>query len=226
MIEGLRSRPALAKRRNRRESLVSIRLYVEGGGDHNKALQTECRRGFSEFIKKAGLEGRMPRVVACGGRRQAYDRFKTALEVAETGNVPLLLVDSEESVTERSPWDQVRLRAGDQWERPPTATDDQIHFMVQTMEAWFHADKDALRKYFGGEFQVAALAQRAEIENIPKASLLSGLRAATQNSQKGEYTKGEHSFRILALIDPMKVRDASPAHAGRFLSTLQGMCRR
>jgi len=204
---------------------VSVRLYVEGGGDHNKALQTECRRGFSEFIKNAGFEGRMPRIVACGGKRQTYERFKTAHQDSETGSV-LLLVDSEELVTERDPWDHVRLRPEDRWERPPAATEDQIHFMVQAMEAWFHADKDALRKYFGAEFRVSALAQRADIENISKASLLSGLRAATQHCQKGEYTKGEHSFRVLVLIDPMKVRDASPAHGGRFLSALDRMCRR
>jgi hypothetical protein len=57
---------------------VSFKLYVEGGGDRNKALQTECRRGFSEFLSKAGLKGRMPRIVACGGRTQTYDSFRTA----------------------------------------------------------------------------------------------------------------------------------------------------
>lgn len=45
---------------------MSVKVYVEGGGDHNKALQTQWRKGFSEFFLRAGLEGRMPAVVACG----------------------------------------------------------------------------------------------------------------------------------------------------------------
>lgn len=57
---------------------MTVKVFVEGGGDKNKALDTQCRRGFSEFIRKAGLQGRMPRVVACGGRRAAFDRFCTA----------------------------------------------------------------------------------------------------------------------------------------------------
>jgi hypothetical protein len=77
MVKGLWSRATLAPWRNRRESLVTVKVYVEGGGDHNKALQTRCRRGFSEFLRKSGLVGRMPRIVACGWRRQAYQSFRT-----------------------------------------------------------------------------------------------------------------------------------------------------
>ena len=50
--------------------MVELHLYVEGGGD-SKVLRTACRRGFSEFLAKAGLQGHMPRIVACGGRSQA-----------------------------------------------------------------------------------------------------------------------------------------------------------
>ena len=204
---------------------MNVRLYVEGGGDHNKALQTQCRRGFSEFIKKAGLEGRMPRVVACGGRHQAYDSFCTAH--AESGNVsaPVLLVDSEEPVSALDPWEHVRGRPGDGWERPQGASEDQLHFMVQAMEAWFHADKDTVAEYFGQEFRLAALSPRGDIENIPKADLFSGLRQATGCCQKGEYSKGGHSFQILARIDPARIRAASPKHADRFLDVLNRLLR-
>ena len=92
---------------------MNVKIYVEGGGDHNKALQTHCCRGFSEFFRKAGLEGRMPRVVACGGRRRAYDRFRTSHENAGKDDLPIPLVDSEAPVTEADPWEHVRLRAGD-----------------------------------------------------------------------------------------------------------------
>ncbi len=62
---------------------MSIKIYVEGGGDTN-ALKTKCRQGFSEFFRKAGLEGRMPRVVSSGGRQAAFkDRGKEPMREQE-----------------------------------------------------------------------------------------------------------------------------------------------
>ena len=202
---------------------MTVKVYVEGGGDHNKALETECRRGFPEFFRKAGLENRMPRVVRCGGRRQAYERFRTAHENASGDEFPILLVDSEEPVVESSPWEHVRLRPGDQWARPAGASEDRIHLMVQAMEAWFHADQEALRDYYGQSFRIASLSQRPEVEGIPKADLFAGLQRATKDCQKGEYYEGEHSFQILARIDPAKVRAASP-FAYRLLRILERTC--
>ena len=99
--------------------MVSVKIYVEGGGD-SKALKTACRRGFQSFIKKAGLQGRMPRVVACGSRRNAYESFKTAHAGQDT--TVLLLVDAEGPVTAESPWQHLEICDG--WERPDHATDD------------------------------------------------------------------------------------------------------
>ena len=95
--------------------------------------------------------------------------------------------------------------------------------MVQAMEAWFHADKKAVQEYYKQGFRAAALSQRLDIENIPKADLFAGMLRATKDCQKGEYSKGEHSFQILARIDPGKVR-ASSRFAERLLSVLDRMC--
>jgi len=165
----------------------------------------------------------MPRVVRCGGRQQAYEKFRTSHENAGGDDFPILLVDSEAPVVESSPWEHVRLRPGDGWARPQGASEDQIHLMVQAMEAWFHADKDTLREYYGQAFRTAGLSQRPDIENIPKADLFAGLQRATQDCQKGEYAKGEHSFQILARIDPARVRSSS-AFAERFLNVLDRTC--
>lgn len=73
---------------------MTVKIYVEGGGSHNKALQTQCRRGSPEFLRKAGLEGRMPRIVPCGARRHAYDSFKISLQTARQNELPVLLADS------------------------------------------------------------------------------------------------------------------------------------
>jgi len=204
---------------------VNVRIYVEGGGEHNKARDTECRRGFREFFRKAGLEGRMPKVVACGGRGGAYDSFRTSHENAGNDDFPILLVDSEAPVAGVDPWEHVRLRTGDEWQRPAGASPDQLHLMVQAMEAWFHADKEKVHEYYGQGFRLAALSPRPDIDNIPKADLFAGMKSATKACPtKGEYSKGGHSFEILALIDPAKVRASSPVHAGRLLNALDRIC--
>ena len=100
-----------------------------------------------------------------------------------------------------------------------------MHMMVQAMEAWFHADRDALRDYYGQGFRMAWLSPRPDIEAIPKVDLFGGLKRATKDCQlKGEYSKGGHSFQILALIDPAKVRAASP-FADRLLRVLDTFTR-
>ncbi|MCC7341722.1 MAG: DUF4276 family protein [Bryobacterales bacterium] len=203
---------------------MTVKLFVEGGGDRNKALDTECRRGFSEFIRKAGLEGRMPRVVACGGRNAAFDRFCTAFEKRAPGEIVLLLVDSEERPLSESSWSHVQQRKGDGWAPPSGASGEHLHFMVQAMEAWFFADPDSLASYFGKGFRPAALSRRANIEDIPKSELESSLAAATKDTIKGPYSKGDHSFAILSRLDPAKVSTASPGHAGIFLDLLRSVC--
>ena len=165
----------------------------------------------------------MPRVVACGGRHRAYEGFRNSHENSGPDGFPILLVDSEAPVMSK-PWDHVRLREGDGWERPAGASDDQIHFMVQGMEAWFHADKAELQRYYGQGFRPGALSPRLDIDNIPKSDLFAGLQGATRDCQKGEYSKGEDSFQLLARIDPLKVRTSSPAHAERLLSVLNRVC--
>jgi len=52
------------------------RLYLEGG--ESKDDKIRCREAFSKLLEKAGFEGRMPRLSACGGRESAFDSFRTA----------------------------------------------------------------------------------------------------------------------------------------------------
>lgn len=58
--------------------MVSVKLYVEGGGNTSD-LKAKCRKGFRELLEKSGFRGRLPRVVACGPRESAFDRFKSAI---------------------------------------------------------------------------------------------------------------------------------------------------
>ncbi len=196
---------------------MTVRLYVEGGGE-SETLHSRCREGFRGFLGRAGFRGCMPRVVACGGRRAAYDRFKMA---CESGEVAMLLIDSEECVSTSSPWEYLANRSEDKFTIPQNSSDGYCHLMVVCMESWFLADKEALASFFGQGFNPNALPQNTDIEAISKKDIFNGLQRATSHCQtKAPYGKGEHSFKILALISPDRVSNASP-WAKRFLDKLQ-----
>ena len=197
--------------------MVSVRLYVEGGGDRAE-LKTACRKGFSRFIEKAGLQGRMPRIVACGSRGDAYDSFKTAH--AHEDGTAMFLVDAEGPVEEaQGPWQHLEIRDG--WQRPDAATDEQCHLMVQVMESWFLADVDALALFYGGDFRRQALPANPNVEQVAKQDVLDRLEQSTHDTGKGHYSKGKHSFELLATLNPAKVREAS-AYADRLILALEG----
>ena len=202
---------------------MNVKIYVEGGGD-NKALKTLCRKGFRQFFERAGLQGRMPRIIACGSRDDAYSSFMTAAANAGENDFPMLLVDSEEEVTEDQPWKH--LQARDDWRRPELAGNDQAHLMVQCMESWFLADRQCLAKYFGDGFTEKPLPGNRNIEEVAKAKVFEALEMSTRKTKtKGEYGKGKHSFEILGELDPEKVRAASK-HADNLLVTLDEKCQR
>lgn len=203
-----------------------VKLYVEGGGD-TAALKTACREGFTTFVTKAGLKNR-PRIVACGSRRDAFDSFCTAIA---SGDEAILLVDSEAAVIVQNqqgqpdswqPWAHLKTRAGDGWDKPAGTTDTQCHLMVQVMESWFLADREALKAFFGQGFRENVLpAASNAIEAIAKQQVYNALAQATSNCKtKAAYGKGEHSFKLLTKIDPAKVTQASP-WAKRFVDELR-----
>lgn len=200
--------------------MVTSVIYVEGGGD-GKDLRRECRRAFNTFFGKAGLKGRMPRVFASGSRREAYEDFCHAFRTARGNKFVVLLVDSETPVDKDSDaWSHLKARPDNKWDKPPGADADNVHLMVQCMEAWFLADKQALSEFFGQRFKQSALPAHVEIEDIPKKDIYQGLERATHQSvRKKTYHKGRHSFAILAELDPAKVVNASP-HAERLVRTL------
>ena len=195
-----------------RQQYATVKLYIEGGGEQNR-LKRECRRAFASFFESTGFRGRMPRLVACGSRNEAFRDFCSSQKSADRSNkIAFLLVDSEDAVLgdlQNRPWEHLRNR--DQWVQPETATNEQVHLMIQCMESWFLADKEALRRFFGQGFNSNALPNNSNIERIVKSDVLRSLENATRNSQKGSYGKGAHSFKILEEIDATKVVNASPS---------------
>ena len=163
----------------------------------------------------------MPRVVPCGPRQKTYSQFCAAIDRAEAGDFIVLLVDSETAVVAGdSPWEHLKRR--DNWTQPSAATDDGAQLMVQCMEAWFVADRQSLRAYFGRDFRAAALPKQHNVESIAKDDLERMLKQATRSCSKGKgtYEKGRHSFDLLGCLDPSKVLEAS-THARRLIDALR-----
>jgi len=194
---------------------VSVKVYVEGGGD-SKADRIRCSEAFSKLIAKAGFRGRMPGVVACGGRGRAYDRFRTAMTTAKPDDFPMLLVDSEEPVAaNRTAWQHLARRDG--WQRPDGADDDQAQLMVTCMETWIVAGLSGLTATFGQGLRVRGL-PRLNLERRAKDDIQERLVIATVNCA-GPYVKGKRSFQALAAVDPTALEDRLP-HFKRFVKTL------
>lgn len=196
---------------------MTVKLYVEGGGDYN-TQKAALREGFRGFFDKAGFRNKRLKIVACGGRAVAYKDFRIALSASEPDTLPMLLVDSEAEVTANSVWEHLRSRPGDMWTKPHGASEENTYLMVQCMEAWFIADRDSLRAYYGKDFHLS-LGENQNVEFHAKASIQNALLSATRRTQKGEYRKIQHASALLKLIDPRKIRTASK-HACRLLDKL------
>lgn len=179
--------------------MVTSRLYVEGGGD-SRELRIRCREEFSKLLSKAGLEGRMPRLRACGGRESTFDDFKTAHIQNRDAGFIAMLIDSEEPVADPDkPWEHLKKR--DNWARPANAADDQVLFMTTCMETWIVADRAALRSHYGQELRENALPPLENPENRSRADVLKKLCAAAP------YSKGKQSFEVLQKLNPATLND-------------------
>ena len=197
---------------------MTATLYVEGGGD-GRSLRGRFREGWHEFLRSAGVDGRV-KVVRGGGREQTYRRFATAVASAGFGGPALLLVDSEDPVAaEHSVWQHLAVRDG--WTRPVGVGDDQAFLMVQVMETWFLADPGALRAYFGDGFRAKAIRAWPDLEGVPKETVFEALDDAT-GSCRQSYAKGRVSFELLKRIDPARVEAACP-HARALLDRLRAL---
>jgi hypothetical protein len=197
-----------------------VKIYVEGGG-HNPDTIVRCRQGFAEYCRKVA-PNRQPRIIACGGRQQTFDRFKTEVERGKAGEQCALLVDSEGSVKPGiAPASHLHVRDGWNFTQLPQ---DRVFLMVQAMEAWFMADRNALAGYYGEGFRPNALPyDERNIEEIPKDDLERCLIKASRDTKtKEKYHKTKHAFALLGEIDPSKVQLGSP-HAAAFHRFLRSL---
>ncbi len=189
-------------------------IYVEGGA--KGTLAQEARKHFTKFLQNRCLSANRPRVKFCGNRIEALKRFRHG---KATGENCLLLVDSEEVATQGSPWDHPRMAK--ECPRPHDLDDADLHFMASTMETWLISCPEEIEQFFGSGSNIQKLPQRANLEEVSKQDVLNDLQGATRESRKGEYGKGPHSFKLLGLMDPTKVRKRCPYWAVRFCEELK-----
>ena len=208
--------------RYRRQSVVRVALYIEGGGTSSRMGQL-FRNAWRDFFVSAGLAGNLPSIVRGGGRNATFDQFTTAVRRARADELPILLVDSEGPVAAgRSVWQH--LQANDRWARPPGIGDDQAFLMVQVMETWLLADRDALRRYFDASFRENRLPPQNNLEGIAKETVLQSLERATADCNKrfDKDAKGTVPFEILRRISPDAVAERCP-HAKAMFDCLRSL---
>ncbi len=164
---------------------MNVKIYVEGDGD-SKEQHGRCREGFSKLIEKAGFRGRMPRIIAGGGRESTYDRFKTATAAGAQAAYPILLVDSEDPVQDEDTvpdsavaW--VHLKSRDNWDCPASVKNDQAQLMVTCMETWIMADREALHTVFGASLRTNALLPQHDLEARSRQDVHNALENATRD---------------------------------------------
>ena len=179
--------------------VTEIRIYYEGDpllkpGFH--AFFTALRDRAKE--KRCGF-----RLIAAKGTpcRDFQDAIKTNPDAWN-----ILLKDSEgpdagdlsASLCKQNEWSQSHV--------------DSIFWMVEMMESWFHADKEALQQFYGSGFKKNALKANPNVERISKKDLKDGLSAATKSTRKGDYydNKTSHGPKLLASINAGLVQEAAP----------------
>lgn len=199
---------------------MSFIIYIEGGGDRNRQLETFFRRAWSKFFENSGLGKSMPSVVRGGSRNRTYALFSRAIKINTPGKdqIPILLVDSEDAVQKGySVWEH--LRTHDSWTKPTGAGEEHAFLMVQVMETWLLADRNALREFFRDQLKENVFKQWPQLESISKANVLDVLNRATAQCSK-QYKKGKITFELLQRVDPALVEAACP-HAKSLLDRLR-----
>ncbi len=197
----------------RGDTLVSAYIYIEGGGkgEDSKDVDIRCREGFRKLLENCGFSAqrRLPRLVASGGRGQAFDAFKAAHANNPAGVFVALWVDSEEPLADlEATWQH--LLARDQWVQPDGATDEQVLFMTTCMETWFVTDRKALQAHFKSKLQESALPPLHALENRNRHDVQDKLVHATRDCSNA-YAKGTRSFEILGKLSPAVLAQHLPS---------------
>jgi hypothetical protein len=172
---------------------TEIRIYFEG----NRLLSSGFSAFFGQLSRLARDRQIKFRLISAGSGSAACRDFGIALKThGEAWNI--LLKDSEgpshenlsTSLCQQLEWDESQAES--------------IFWMVEMMESWFHADKEALEEFYGRGFNRNALKSNRKVEDIPKKDLKTGLQNATRKTRAGDYfeNKTSHGPKLLERTNP------------------------
>jgi hypothetical protein len=178
---------------------VSAYIYLEGGGTTSD-LHVRARAGFRRLLEACGFGGRMPRLVACGGRGATYEQFCIAFLNKKKNDFIIMLIDSEDPMEDiEKTWEHIQKRDG--WKKPENAVDEQVLMMATCMETWIVSDHEGLESHYGSELQMSALPSLVDLEQRSRHAIQDALCRATRNCTNA-YSKGKRSFEVLERLNP------------------------
>ena len=185
--------------------VTELRIYFEG----DVALRPGFHRFLNEIVEAARSRQCRCRPIATGAT--PVEDFCDALQThREAWNV--LLLDSDGPI-EGPLGDLCRAKGID------ASQEESVFWMVQVMESWFLADIAALKAYFGNAFREGSVRWNPKVEEIPKADIIARLNKASGR----RYHKTKDAVKLLAMIDPAKVRRAAPNCERMFKRLLSGL---
>lgn len=198
-----------------------IRVYVEGGSS-KKERKASLRNGLSQFLRKGVGGNRIAlNVTVCGNREEAMKDFRRG--ISDQGDaLVVLLIDSEGPVGKGE--SSVHYLCGKNDIIESNTAEENCHLMVQMMESWFLADGEALKDFYGRDFNANALPKNLNVEDIDTKRVSDSLNQATKKTQKGVYHKGLHAPGILEKLDPEKVQKASSRCCSLFGTLKRAVC--
>lgn len=190
--------------------MTDAKLFVEGGGDSHEQ-RTRCREGFRKLLEECKFSKRLPRIVACGSRDEAYTSFKIEHLAGKIAYVALL-VDSEDPVLDdEETWSHLKSRDG--WDHPDEAENDQVFLMTTCMETWIVADHEGLKQFFEKHkpcLRPAGLPPSINLQARHRHTVQEALTVATKDCTNA-YAKNQRSFDALAHVSPTALRPLLPA---------------
>ena len=162
--------------------------------------------GFHSLLGQQVQRARQRRTkfefIAGGSREKAVKDFLRSCRQSPS-NLNVLLVDSEGPVQSRTSWIRA-LRGQSFWDGGVACSDEQVNLMVQSMEAWFIADPQAIARHFSQGYNGNSLPSPQNAERTAPADMLAAISRGIPRDRRGRrrrYDKVTDGAHLLELID-------------------------
>ena len=172
-------------------------IHFEG----HRSLRPGFHKLFEPHLERARQRRIRFNLIAGGSRAEAVKDFLRSCKL-RPHHINVLLIDSEDPVFDTTV--AIRsLRNQSYWDEGVDCEDNQINLMVQSMEAWFIADRQAFTHHFGQDFNLNALPSPQDAESVAPDDLTNAIRGALRyvSRRKRGYDKVTDGVKLLQLID-------------------------